>query len=88
MAYQQHTVSALIVVNPAKARATILRAFRKAQANRRVAAEVLGCSEVTLWRWVTRLAMSEDLNLVEEEAQLGGWHRGLRRVNSRPKGGV
>lgn len=82
MAYQQHTMTSLIVVDPAKARAMIVRAFRKAGASRRRAAAAIGCSEVTLWRWVNRLDMTAQLRAVEEEAERGGWSAGLSRRGS------
>ena len=83
MSYREHNVMSLIVVDPGRAETIIATAYRKSQACRRDTARALGCSEVTLWRWVRRLGLGARLKHIEEEALKGGWHHG--RNGGRPK---
>jgi hypothetical protein len=86
MAFQHHTMSAQIVLQPKTARMRILAAYRKVGASKRDTAVFLGCSEATLWRWVQKLGIAGELKRLEEEALAKGWHYGWR--GGRPKGSV
>lgn len=77
-------LTALLIIDPGRVRAEILRAFKRARAHREEAARLLGCGRVTFIRWVERLGMEKELARLEEQAKAEGWHHG--RVGGWPRG--
>lgn len=84
MAFHVHEMTALLVVDPKAARRRILDAYRKARANARDAAKILGCGERTLHRWVDRLMMKPDLERMARRAQREGWYHDKFTLGGRP----
>lgn len=76
MAMTREQMTALIVVDPDRARAAIRKAMRQAGTLRHEAAKVLGCGRVTFARWVDRLEMVQELDELESMAREQGWHHG------------
>lgn len=76
MSYRTHEVAALIVAKPREARARVLTAFVQANANRTIAASLLGCRRSTLAEWIRKLGMASDLREVEKIAKRDGWYHG------------
>lgn len=76
MAYRQHELAALIVVDRASARKRILAAFVDAKCSRDDAARILGCRRSTLLAWIKKLGLQGDLQDVEAIAKRDEWHHG------------
>jgi transposase-like protein len=74
MAFVQQEMTSLIIVDPDEARRRIVKAFRKAEASIHGAAEVLGCGERTLHRWINKLKMRPEIAKLERQAEREGWH--------------
>lgn len=62
MAYRHHKLSALIEVEPARARAAILKSFHRL-GSLQATADELGCSRATLYRWMRRLGLVSEMKV-------------------------
>lgn len=81
--FRKLELNAIIEVAPDRAREQILAAYRVAGASLRATANVLGCTERTLHRWVDRLELRDDLDKMTRKAQREGWLNKARRPGQR-----
>lgn len=77
--FRKLKLTALIQVDPKRAAEEILAAYRVAGASLKAAAEILGCTERTLHRWVDALDMREALEAATRKAVREGWLNKARR---------
>lgn len=76
MAFKRHRLTALIEVDPQRAREEIVEAFMNARACRADAASLIGCRRSTFMAWVARLKLEDELALIEARAKFEDWHHG------------
>lgn len=84
MAFQKHTLSSLIDVDPKTAAEKLLAAYTEARANQRNAAKKLGVSEGTIIRWIKRLNLGQRFAKVKARALREGWHHDENKRGGRP----
>jgi transposase len=77
--FRKLDMTSRIELEPHKARADILDAYKRAGCSLRAAAGLLGATERTLHRWVDKLEMREDLEKMTATAQREGWLAKTRR---------
>ena len=77
-------MTAVVKVNPTKARVDILRAYEKTKCDLTAVSVLLGCSYNTLQRWVVALNLQPQLDRLKARALREGWHHGKNRNGGRP----
>lgn len=80
MAFQKTEIGTAVSTDPARARAAILDAFRRALGFQGRAATLLNVHEGTLIRWISKLGMREAIKKVVDDAKAAG------RVDPRGRG--
>jgi len=88
MAYRRSKISAMVVADPARASDSMVRAFERAKAHQGRAAKLLGISQFTFSRYVTKLGIRARLDRVKERAEREGWHHDMGRRGGRPSAGA
>ena len=78
-------MTAVVRVNPAKARLDILRAYEKSRCDLTATSVLLDCSYNTLQKWVTALALQPRLDKLKARALREGWHHDKNRNGGRPR---
>jgi DNA-binding NtrC family response regulator len=73
--YRKLPMTAIIEVQPDRAKETILAAYRLAGANIPETAKRLECTWRTLYRWIAKLGLDEDLAKLKVKAAREGWLR-------------
>ncbi len=86
MAYTKQEMTALIQVEPQEAKEQILAAYKKAKCSIHGAAEVLGCGERTVYRWMEMLNLTGAFAKMKQQALKEGWHHKNSRQGGRPVG--
>lgn len=77
--YRKLEMTALIQIDPEKARERIRAAYRLSGASLKDAAPHLDATERTLHRWVDQLEMREELDELTAKAKREGWLNKKRR---------
>ena len=77
--FRKLDMTARIQLDPKRASSDILAAYRVAGASLKAAADVLGCTERTLHRWVDTLDLRAELAKMTRAAVREGWLNKHRR---------
>lgn len=84
MAFTQQEITALMVIDPVSARHRIVEALRASGMHMGEAAASLGCSYMTLQRWIAKLDLGAQVEVMKTKSVKEGWHHG--RKGGRPLG--